>query len=71
MTIVACAVLVIGIFVYIFYPQRNTEVQTQKTRLEFLRERRFHIARCMPPPRPLWSASPRPYMRKPASMGCR
>ena len=43
MTIVACAVLVIGIFVYIFYPQRNTEVQTQKTRLEFLRERKDSI----------------------------
>lgn len=36
----ACAVLSIGIFVYVFYPQRKTELQTQKTRLEFLRERK-------------------------------
>ena len=40
MTWFACAVLVIGIFVYVFYPQRRTEGQTQKTRLEFLRERK-------------------------------
>jgi len=35
-----CAVLTIGIFVYVFYPQRRTELQTQKTRVEFLRERK-------------------------------
>ena len=35
-----CAALTIGIFVYVFYPQRRTELQTQKTRLEFLRERK-------------------------------
>jgi hypothetical protein len=40
MTWFACAALVIGIFVYVFYPQRRTEGQTQKTRLEFLRERK-------------------------------
>ena len=40
MTIFACAALFIGIFVYVFYPQRKTEEQTQKTRLEFLRERK-------------------------------
>ncbi len=40
MTIFACATLFIGIFVYVFYPQRKTEEQTQKTRLEFLRERK-------------------------------
>jgi len=40
MTFVGCAVLFIGIFVYVFYPQRKTELQTQKTRLEFLRERK-------------------------------
>lgn len=43
MTTAACAVLVIGIFAYIFYPQRNTQEQTQKTRLEFLRERKDSI----------------------------
>jgi hypothetical protein len=37
---VACAVLTLGIFVYVFYPQRTTALQTQKTRLEFLRERK-------------------------------
>lgn len=40
MTWLACAVLAIGVFVYVFYPQRRTELQSQKTRLEFLRERR-------------------------------
>ncbi len=40
MTWLACAVLLIGIFVYVFYPQRRTALQTQKTRLEFLRERK-------------------------------
>ncbi len=40
MTWIACTALMIGIFVYVFYPQRRTEIQTQKTRLEFLRERK-------------------------------
>lgn len=40
MTWFACAALFIGIFTYVFYPQRRTELQTQKTRLEFLRERK-------------------------------
>ena len=43
MTILACAALLIGIFIYIFYPQRKTEEQTQKTRLEYLRERKETI----------------------------
>ncbi|MHB1935808.1 MAG: hypothetical protein ACYCOR_04415 [Acidobacteriaceae bacterium] len=43
MTILACAVLLIGIFIYVFYPQSKTEEQTQKTRLEFLRERKDAI----------------------------
>jgi uncharacterized short protein YbdD (DUF466 family) len=43
MTILACAALLIGIFVYVFYPQSKTEEQTQKTRLEFLRERKDAI----------------------------
>lgn len=41
--ILACAVLLIGVFVYVFYPQSRTEVQSQKTRLEFLRERKDTI----------------------------
>lgn len=40
MTVFACAVLFLGIFVYVFYPQRKALRQTQKTRLEFLRERK-------------------------------
>jgi hypothetical protein len=40
MTWLACAALTIGIFVYVFYPRRKAELQTQKTRLEFLRERK-------------------------------
>ncbi len=43
MTILACAALSIGIFIYIFYPQSKTEEQTQKTRLEFLQERKETI----------------------------
>ena len=33
----------VGIFVYVFYPQTKIEEQTQKTRLEFLRERKETI----------------------------
>lgn len=40
MTWLACAILLLGILLYVFYPQRKTELQTQKTRLEFLRERK-------------------------------
>lgn len=38
MTIFGCVALLVGIFIYVFYPQRKTEEQTQKTRLEYLRE---------------------------------
>lgn len=40
MTIAACAALLIGIFIYVFYAPRTAEEQHQKTRLEFLRERK-------------------------------
>ena len=43
MTILACSALLIGIFIYVFYPQTKTEEQTQKTRLEFLWERKDAI----------------------------
>lgn len=43
MIFAACAVLLIGIFIYVFYPQRKAEEQTQKTRLEFLRERKDSV----------------------------
>ena len=38
MTIVACSLMLIGILIYVFYPERHVESQTQKTRLEYLRE---------------------------------
>ncbi len=40
MNIVACSLQLIGILVYVFYPERHVEAQTQKTRLEYLRERK-------------------------------
>lgn len=43
MTLLACAALMVGIFLYVFYPQTKIEEQTQKTRLEFLRERKETI----------------------------
>lgn len=39
MIIFACAALVIGSFVYVFWPDRNIAAQSAKTRLEYLRER--------------------------------
>jgi hypothetical protein len=35
-----CALLALGIGFYVFYPERNVAAQTQKTRLEYLRERK-------------------------------
>lgn len=40
MSIVACSLLLIGIFAYIFYPERHVERQRTKTRLDFLLERK-------------------------------
>ncbi len=40
MTTIACALLLIGIFAYVFYPERNSEAQVQKTQLDFLLERK-------------------------------
>lgn len=40
MTTVACALLAIGAFLYVFWPERKIEAQHSKTRLEYLRERR-------------------------------
>ncbi len=39
-SLLACSILLIGIFAYVFYPERSVEEQHQKTRLEFLRERK-------------------------------
>lgn len=37
---IASALLVIGAFLYVFWPDRNAEAQPSKTRLEYLHERR-------------------------------
>jgi hypothetical protein len=40
MSTIACALLLLGIFSFVFYPQRHTARQTPKTRLDFLREQK-------------------------------
>ena len=40
MIALACTALLLGILFYVFYPERHVEAQTQKTRLEYLRERK-------------------------------
>lgn len=40
MTIASCAALLIGLFAYIFWPERHATAQTTKTQLEYLRERK-------------------------------
>lgn len=40
LSLLACALLLIGIFAYVFYPEGRVEAQTEKTRLDFLRERK-------------------------------
>ena len=40
MSLIACGLLLIGVFVYVFYPERNVQAQHHKTRLEFLREQK-------------------------------
>lgn len=40
MSTIACGVLLIALFGYVFWPERYVEAQTQKTRLDFLEERR-------------------------------
>jgi hypothetical protein len=37
---IACGLLLIAIFAYVFFPESNVEAQVQKTRLDFLRERK-------------------------------
>jgi hypothetical protein len=39
MTILACSVLLVGSFLYVFWPERNIAAQSAKTRLEYLHER--------------------------------
>lgn len=40
LSLIACALLLIGLFLYVFWPDRNPQAQHNKTRLEYLRERR-------------------------------
>jgi cbb3-type cytochrome oxidase subunit 3 len=40
MSTIACGVMLIAIFAYVFWPERYVEAQTEKTRLDFLEERR-------------------------------
>jgi hypothetical protein len=40
MTIAACILLLIAVFTYVFWPDRNAAKQPEKTRLEFLGERK-------------------------------
>jgi hypothetical protein len=40
MSLIASSVLLIAVFVFVFYPERNSAEQHLKTRLEYLRERR-------------------------------
>ena len=40
MSTIACGILLIGIFAFVFYPQRHTARQIPKTRLDFLREQK-------------------------------
>jgi hypothetical protein len=40
MTTIACGVLLIAIFAYVFWPERDSARQPEKTRLEFLGERK-------------------------------
>ena len=40
MSTVFCGLLLLGIFAYVFYPERHVERQRTKTRLDFLREQK-------------------------------
>jgi len=40
MTTLACGALMLALFGYVFWPERQSAQQPQKTRLEFLEERR-------------------------------
>lgn len=40
MILFACGLLTIAIFAFVFYPERRVEEQHEKTRLEFLAERK-------------------------------
>jgi hypothetical protein len=43
MSLIAVAVLTLGVFCYMFWPERNPFVQADKTRVDYLRERKDAI----------------------------
>jgi outer membrane protein TolC len=43
MILMACVLLLAASLFYVFYPERRVEAQLQKTRLEYLRERKASI----------------------------
>ncbi|MFZ0661114.1 MAG: hypothetical protein WAM66_00340 [Acidobacteriaceae bacterium] len=40
MIALGCGLLLVGTLIYVFYPERHVAEQRQKTRLEYLRERK-------------------------------
>ncbi len=40
MTLLACVLLTVGLLAYVFFPEKQVAAQSEKTRLEFLRERK-------------------------------
>ena len=38
--LLACVLLTLGLAVYVFYPEKKVAAQSEKTRLEYLRERK-------------------------------
>ncbi len=40
MTILACSILLIAVFAFVFWPERHSALQPQKTRLDYLAERK-------------------------------
>jgi cbb3-type cytochrome oxidase subunit 3 len=40
---ILCGLLLIGAFAYVFWPERQVEEQTEKTRLDFLEERKIQL----------------------------
>ena len=40
MSVLAAVVLLLGVFAYMFWPERNPFVQADKTRIDYLRERK-------------------------------
>lgn len=43
MSTILCGLLLIGAFAYVFWPERHVEEQTEKTRLDFLEERKIQL----------------------------